>query len=124
MRLTKAEEQVMKILWELEEATVQCILNKIENDKPARTTISTVLNVLERKGFVEHTTKGHVNFYKAVLEKKVYSKKQMSDFVRDYFNGSYFSLFAFFAKESNLTIEEIDKILKEQQEIKRRKEKK
>lgn len=124
MRLTKAEEQVMKILWELEEATVQCILNKIENNKPARTTISTVLNVLEKKGFVEHTTKGHVNFYKAVLEKNIYSKKQMSDFVRDYFNGSYSSLFAFFAKESNLTIEEMDKILKEQQEIKRRKEKK
>lgn len=113
MKLTKAEEQIMKILWNLDNANVQDILNSFENDKPARTTVATVLSVLEKKGFVEHYSQGHINYYRPLVEKAAYSKKQLSNIVKDYFNGSYTALFSFFAKESDLTLEEMDNILKE-----------
>lgn len=114
MRLTKAEEQIMHILWRLEEATVKDILESFdETNKPARTTVATVLSVLEDKGFVDHSSQGKVNCYYAKVGKESYSKKQLKDFVKDYFNGSYSSMLSFFAKESDLSIEEMDSILEE-----------
>lgn len=113
MRLTNAEVQIMIILWELEEATVQDILNNFKGNKPARTTIATVLSVLEGKGFVNHSTNNRINIYKPTIKKYTYFKKQLSRFVLNYFNSSYSSLLSFFAKETDLTIEEIDTILKE-----------
>ncbi|WP_165021833.1 MULTISPECIES: BlaI/MecI/CopY family transcriptional regulator [unclassified Dysgonomonas] len=113
MQLTKAEEQIMQILWSIEEGTVQDILQKFADSKPARTTIATVLNILETKQFVEHRTEGRVNIYKATISKDNYSKKQLFGFVKDYFNGSFSSMVSFFAKESNFTIEEMDELLEE-----------
>lgn len=113
MRLTKAEEQIMKILWDLGNANVQDILNSFDGAKPARTTVATVLSVLEKKGFVEHYSQGRTNYYRPVVEKNAYSKKQLFNMVKDYFDGSYTAMFSFFAKESNMTLEEMDKIIKE-----------
>ncbi|MDR3057237.1 MAG: BlaI/MecI/CopY family transcriptional regulator [Prevotella sp.] len=113
MQLTKAEEQVMQILWTMEEGTVQDILRGFTESKPARTTIATVLSILENKNFVEHRTEGRVNIYKALILKEEYSKKQLFGFVKDYFNGSFSSMISFFAKETNLSIEEIDTLLEE-----------
>lgn len=113
MQLTKAEEQIMQILWSIEESTVQDILQKFTDSKPARTTIATVLNILETKQFVEHRTEGRTNIYRTTISKENYSKKQLFGFVKDYFNGSFSSMVSFFAKESNFTIEEMDKFLEE-----------
>lgn len=113
MQLTKAEEQIMQILWTIEEGTVQDILQKFADNRPARTTIATVLSILENKDFVEHRTEGRVNIYKALVSKEDYSKKQLFGFVKDYFNGSFSSMVSFFAKETNLSIEEMDHILKD-----------
>ena len=116
MQLTKAEEQIMQILWTMEEGTVQDILKKFDEDKPARTTIATILSILENKNFVEHRSEGRSNIYKAVVTKEDYSKKQLFGFVKNYFNGSFSSMVSFFAKETNLSIEEMDKLLKETRE--------
>lgn len=116
MQLTKAEEQIMQILWTMEEGTVQDILKKFDENKPARTTIATILSILENKNFVEHRSKGRSNIYKAVVTKEDYSKKQLFGFVKNYFNGSFSSMVSFFAKETNLSIEEMDKLLKETRE--------
>ncbi|MDU1892564.1 MAG: BlaI/MecI/CopY family transcriptional regulator [Dysgonomonas sp.] len=113
MQLTKAEEQIMQILWEIEEATVQDILKHFTESKPARTTIATILSILENKGFVEHQTEGRTNIYKATVSKEDYSKKQLFGFVKNYFNGSFSSMISFFAKETNLSIEEMDQLLEE-----------
>lgn len=113
MQLTKAEEQVMQILWTMKEGTVQDILKGFTESKPARTTIATVLSILENKNFVEHRTEGRVNIYKALIVKEEYSKKQLFGFVKDYFNGSFSSMISFFAKETNLSIEEMDTLLEE-----------
>ena len=113
MQLTKAEEQIMRLLWELEKATVQDIREKFEETKPARTTIATILSILENKQFVTHTTDGRVNIYSPLVSKEDYSKKQLFGFLKDYFNGSFSSMASFFAKETNLTVEDMDKLLEE-----------
>lgn len=113
MQLTKAEEQIMQILWLLDEATVHDIRENFKDSKPARTTIATILGILENKNFVSHRVDGRSNIYKALVSKEDYSKKQLFGFLKNYFNSSFSSLASFFAKESNLTIEEFDAILEE-----------
>lgn len=113
MQLTKAEEQIMQILWSIEEGTVQDILRRFESDKPARTTIATILSILENKGFVTHRTDGRSNVYKAIVSKEEYSKKQLFGMARDYFNGSFSSMFSFFAKEKNISLNELDEVIEE-----------
>jgi predicted transcriptional regulator len=114
MKLTRAEEQIMQILWSLNEATVQEIRDEFEEkSKPARTTIATVLSILETKNIVEHTTEGRNNKYRAKISKKSYSKKQLSGFIERYFDGSFASLASFFAKENNLSIEDLNKVFEE-----------
>ncbi|MDR1714339.1 MAG: BlaI/MecI/CopY family transcriptional regulator [Prevotella sp.] len=113
MQLTKAEEQIMQILWTMEEGTVQDILKGFTGNKPARTTIATVLTILEGKDFVSHRSEGRVNVYKVLISKENYSKKQLFGFVKDYFNGSFSSMVSFFAKETNLSIEQMDEMLDE-----------
>ncbi|MFT4223649.1 BlaI/MecI/CopY family transcriptional regulator [Dysgonomonas sp.] len=113
MQLTKAEEQIMQILWTMEEGIVQDILKEFVDSKPARTTIATVLSILENKNFVTHRSEGRLNIYKALVAKEDYSKKQLLGFVKDYFNGSFSSMISFFAKENNLTLEEMDHLLEE-----------
>lgn len=113
IQLTKAEEQIMQILWNLEESTVQDIRKKFENPKPARTTIATVLGILENKGFITHKTFGRVNVYYPVIQKEKYSKAQLFGIMKDYFNNSFVSMASFFAKENNLSIEDLDKLLNE-----------
>ena len=116
MQLTKAEEQIMQILWNLKEGTVKDILDMFPENKPARTTVATILSILENKNFVEHYTYGRINIYKPLVSKEKYSNKQLFGLVNDYFGGSFQSMVSFFAKENNLDIEEMDKILKEARE--------
>lgn len=116
MQLTKAEEQIMQILWTLDEATVQDILKQFGEEKPARTTIATVLGILENKGFVTHKSFGRVNVYSPLTSKEDYSKKQLFGFLKNYFNGSFSSMTSFFAKETNLSIKDLDKLMEEAKE--------
>lgn len=113
MQLTKAEEQIMQILWDLKEATVQDILKEFQTDIPARTTVSTILKILEDKNFVTHRSKGRSNVYTHLVSKDRYSKKQLSSLIKDYFNGSFSTMVSFFAKESNLSIKDMNKIIEE-----------
>jgi predicted transcriptional regulator len=113
LQLTKAEEQVMKILWELEQGTVQHILEGFESPKPARTTVATVLSILENKGFVEHENEGKVNVYSPLVKKEDYSKSQLFGVLKNYFDNSFASMASFFAKENNLSMEELDRLLEE-----------
>jgi predicted transcriptional regulator len=123
MQLTKAEEQIMQQLWSLRAASVQDIRERFGSDKPARTTIATILNILENKQFVTHTTDGRSNIYSPVVSKEDYSKKQLFGFLKDYFNGSFSSMASFFAKEANLGVEEMDALLKDiRRELKEEKE--
>lgn len=116
IQLTKAEEQVMQILWNLEESTVQDIREKFEDPKPARTTVATVLGILENKGFAAHKTYGRINVYYPAIQKESYSKSQLFGVLKNYFNGSFPSMASFFAKENNLSLDELDQLLAETRE--------
>lgn len=113
MQLTKAEEQIMQILWDLQEATVQDILKEFQTDVPARTTVATILRILEDKEFVSHRTEGRSNVYKPLVPKDKYSKKQLNSLIRDYFNGSFSTMVSFFAKETDMDINDMDKMIEE-----------
>ena len=113
MQLTKAEEQIMQILWTLGEGTVQDVRDKFEEPKPARTSVATILSILENKEFVYHTTNGRTNVYKYLVSKEEYSKKQLFGFLKNYFDGSFSTMASFFAKESNLSVAEMDRLLEE-----------
>lgn len=110
--LTKAEEQVMKILWDLKEGVVKDIVDKFEDTKPAYTTVATVLSVLEKKGFVMCKKVGNVKLFSPEISKKEYTGFQFKSLLSDYFNGSFPKMATFFAKENNLGIKDLEEILK------------
>lgn len=110
--LTKAEEQVMQILWDLKEGVVKQVVEGFEDNKPAYTTVATVLNVLDKKGFVSHRKIGNTNLFSPAVSKEEYTKVQFSSLLKNYFNGSFPKMATFFAKENNLGINDLEEILK------------
>lgn len=110
-RLTKAEEQVMQILWDLNEAVVKDIVDCFNESMPAYTTVATVLKVLEKKEFVTHRKIGNTHLYIPVISKAEYSKFQLSNLLTNYFNGSYPKMATFFARMNDLSIQELEEMI-------------
>jgi BlaI family transcriptional regulator, penicillinase repressor len=111
-KLTQAEEEVMQIVWEFEKALIKDVLTKFPDPKPNYNTVATVLKVLEKKGFVSHKAYGTTYEYFPVVLKDEYAKSHFSDFVKNYFNNSFPKLATFFAQDNNLSIKEMEEILK------------
>ena len=125
MKLTKAEEQVMQILWEMKEGLVKDIREEFDDPKPARNTVSTVVRVLEKKGFVGHKAYGNVHVYYPLVSRKEYSKSQLFGLMENYFNNSFPALASFFAREKDLSVKELEELLDEtRKELKKDKKKK
>lgn len=112
-QLTKAEEEIMHILWELNEANVASIIDKLPAPKPAYNTVSTIVRILESKGFVDHRQEGKGYIYFPVLEKETYSNQSITQLMNNYFNGSFKSMVSFFMKKNDMSTEELENILKE-----------
>ena len=110
-QLTKAEEQIMQILWELNEGIVKQIVEKFDEPKPAYTTVATVLKVLEKKEFVTHKNIGNTHLFLPVINKKEYTKLQSTSLLKNYFNGSFPKMATFFAKSNNLSIRELEEMI-------------
>jgi BlaI family penicillinase repressor len=108
--LTKAEEQVMQILWQLNEAIVKDIIDKIPNPKPAYNTVSTVVRVLEGKGFIDHKAYGNSHVYFPLISETKYKKFSLDKIMKNYFDDSYKSLVSFIADEKNLGLKELDEL--------------
>jgi predicted transcriptional regulator len=113
MQLTKAEEQVMQILWEMKNGLVKDIRDSFNEPKPARNTISTVVRILEKKGFVGHKAYGNVYLYHPLVSKSDYSKSQLFGLMESYFNNSFPAMASFFAREKDLTIKELEELLED-----------
>jgi Predicted transcriptional regulator len=125
MQLTKAEEQMMQILWDMGEGLVKDIRDRFNEPKPARNTISTVVRVLEKKGFVAHKAYSNVHIYYPLVTKSEYSKNQLFGLMESYFNNSFPAMASFFAREKDLSIKELDELLDDtRKELKRNKKKK
>ncbi len=124
LQLTKAEEQVMQILWDMEEGLVKDIRDRFEDPKPARNTVSTVVRILEKKGFVDHKTYGNVHLYYPVVSKEEYSRGQLFGLLESYFDNSFPAMASFFAREKDLTVADLEELLTEtMEELSARKEK-
>ena len=110
--LTRAEEQIMQILWKLDEAFVKEIIDKLPNPKPAYNTVSTIVRILEKKGFVTHTAFGKSHRYHPLVKKEDYTKVHMKSFVNNYFSNSFENMVSFFAKEQSISVNEMEEIRK------------
>ncbi len=111
--LTKAEEQIIQILWQLNKASVKDVLSKLPDPKPAVTTVSTIIRILESKGFVNHQQMGRGFIYFPIIKKEDYTQFSMRKMINNYFDGSFKNLVSFFAKNENIDINELEEILKE-----------
>lgn len=112
IQLTKAEEQFMQVLWELEEASVQDIIDKLPEPKPAYNTVSTIIRILENKDFVSHKAKGRGYIYFPLVSKTIYSNQSLQKIVDGYFGGSFKSMVSFFVNKNEVDLKELDTILK------------
>ena len=112
-QLTKAEEEIMQILWQLEEGNVASIIEEMPEPKPAYNTVSTIVRILETKQFVDHRQKGKGYIYFPLIAKETYSHQSMNKLMDNYFNGSFKSMVSFFVKKNDLDTKELEAILKE-----------
>tara|TARA_R110002051_G_C8609811_1_gene481689 strand:+ start:299 stop:658 length:360 start_codon:yes stop_codon:yes gene_type:complete len=111
--LTKAEEDIMQVLWQLENANVKQIIDFMPEPKPAYNTVSTIVRILESKGFVDYKKQGKGHIYFSILKKQDYSNQSINKLVDNYFQGSFKSMVSFFVKKNDISLNELESVLKE-----------
>lgn len=110
--LTKAELQIMQVMWKLGSGFVNDIIEELSEPKPAYNTVSTIIRILEKKGVVSHNSFGNTYQYYPVIKREEYIEKYMGGVLNSFFSDSLSNLVSFFSKKENLSLEETDKILK------------
>jgi predicted transcriptional regulator len=111
--LTRAEEQIMQELWVLEKAFVKDIIDRLPEPKPAYNTVSTIIRIMEKKGFVDHYAYGKTYQYFPVISKSDYTKSYFRNFLSGYFSNSFQEMVSFFAKEDKMSLSDLEDIVKE-----------
>ena len=111
-QLTKAEEEVMQVLWKLERANVAALIKELPEPKPAYNTVSTIVRILEDKGFVDHEKVGKGHVYYPLVKKADYSNQSINKLVNGYFQGSFQSMVSFFMKKNDISLSELEEIMK------------
>ena len=112
-KLTTAEEQVMQILWSREKGFVKDILEDFPEPKPAYNTVSTIIRILEKKGFVGHKAFGKTHEYFSLIDKKDYARNHFRSFVKDYFENSFSDVVSFLVKDKDMSITDLEEVLNE-----------
>jgi BlaI family transcriptional regulator, penicillinase repressor len=111
-KLTNAEEEVMQIMWDLGQGFVKDVIDRMPEPKPPYNTVSTVIRVLEKKEFIGHRQYGNTYEYSPLVSRDEYAKVHFNGFLSDYFNNSFPKMAAFFARENNLSMKELEEIMK------------
>lgn len=109
--LTKAEEQVMQVLWDLENGFVKDILENLPAPKPAYNTVSTIVRILESKDFVGYEAFGKSHRYFPKISKEAYAQQITDRLVKSYFGGSIEKMLSFFVEKKNMSISDLDELL-------------
>lgn len=109
--LTKAEEQIMQVLWKLEKAFLREIVEAMPNPRPHANTVATLLKILVDKQFVSTHAMGRSFQYFPVVSKEEYSKRTIRQLVKGYFEGSFSNVVSFLVKENNISVEELESLL-------------
>lgn len=108
--LTPAEEEIMQVLWKLEKAFVKELVAQLPEPKPAYNTVSTIVRILEKKGFVDHTAFGKTFQYYPLTSKVAYQKQSTKTLLKSYFGNSFTNLLSFFAGEGELSKQEMSEL--------------
>ncbi len=115
LQLTKAEEDIMQIIWRMEKCLVSDILNYMEEElgleKPPHSSVSSVVRILESKGFVAHKAYGRTHEYFPVITKEDYTKSTLEKLVTDYFEGSMSNLVSFLVRKQDLSPRDLEKLI-------------
>lgn len=106
--LTKAEEELMQIMWKLGKGFINDILAELPEPKPAYNTVSTIVRIMEKKGFVAHLAYGKSHEYYPLVSKGEYTKSYFGHFMKNYFGNSYREMVSFFTSDNNLDIHELE----------------
>ncbi len=119
--LTRAEEQIMQVLWKLEKAFVKEVIDALPEPKPAYNTVSTIIRILETKGFADHEAFGKSHRYFPVISKEQYKSFATEKLLTNYFSNSIEKMFSFFVKKEKIDLNEADEILKLIEDLKNKK---
>jgi BlaI family penicillinase repressor len=111
VKLAKREEQIMQVFWEVGKSFIRDIIPLLPEPKPHYNSVATMVKILEEKGFLGHDSIGNMFQYFPLVQKEEYQKFALKDVVSQYFDNSYPRMLAFFAKEQNLTEEELKEIV-------------
>ena len=111
--LTKAEEQVMQVLWKLDKAFLREIVEAMPNPKPHQNTVATLLKILVEKEFVAIEVLGRQHRYSPLVSKQDYSGKTIKQLAKNYFEGSFSNVVSYLVKEDNISVEELESLLKQ-----------
>ena len=109
--LTKAEEQIMQVIWKLEKAFLKEIIEELPHPRPHSNTVATIIRILTEKEFVGLRVFGRTHQYYPLISKEAYSKTTMKSLVKGYFEGSFSNAVSFMVKENNISIEELENVL-------------
>lgn len=112
-KLTRAEEELMQKLWKLERAFLKDIIGSFPEPRPAQSTVSTLLKIMEKKGFVDHKTYGKSFEYFPLVSKQDYAKAYFGTFLNSYFGGSFKKMLSFFVEEDDLDLATLDELVRE-----------
>ena len=112
-QLTKAEEEIMQALWQLKKANVKAIIDVLPTPKPAYNTVSTIVRILESKGFVDYEKQGKGHLYFPLVAKESYSNQSINKLVDNYFQGSFKSMVSFFVQKNDVDVKDIETLLNE-----------
>lgn len=112
-QLTKAEEEIMQALWQLKKANVKSIIKVLPEPKPAYNTVSTIVRILESKGFVDYEKEGKGHTYFPIVAREAYSNQSINKLLDNYFQGSFKSMVSFFVKKNDVDINDIESLLNE-----------
>ena len=110
-KLTTAEEEVMQILWKIGKGFVKDLIEHMPEPKPAYNTVSTIVRILETKGFIGHTAYGKTHEYFPLVSQEEYSNSYLHNIISGYFSGSFTKMVSFFVKQNDLDIKEVEALM-------------
>ena len=102
----------MQVLWKLEKALINDLLDQLPEPKPAYNTVSTIIRILEKKGFVDHKAYGKTYEYYPIVEKETYANTYVNGVLKRYFSSSFSELASFFTNRNTISINELEEIRK------------
>ncbi|GAB2694882.1 BlaI/MecI/CopY family transcriptional regulator [Mucilaginibacter koreensis] len=110
--LTRAEEQLMQVLWQLKKGFVKDVIEQLPEPKPAYNTVSTIIRILETKGFVGHIAHGKSHEYYPLISKEAYKDFAADKLLNGYFDNSVKRMFSFFVQKEKINLKEADELMK------------